>query len=233
MDSPAQDPQLPPGEGQPRVQGALGTVPASPKTGPPPPFDVRSLSDQSWENRGDASLVRDTMVYDSRGQLLDKAPYPAVYERAHQQRCEMEHPERMRAMHQLAREQMVQAKMRMADKENQYRSGKTYEVGDSVRIKLDHVQLPVWTVSKCRKLRGKYFGPFTVAAVHSPIAVEVTLPKWLHANLHPVFHPMYLKMAEKRSADVNLRAQLRGVFDSADYGVESILAHRIGARLGM
>ena len=33
MDSQLQDPQLPPGEGQPQVRaGALGTVPASPKT---------------------------------------------------------------------------------------------------------------------------------------------------------------------------------------------------------
>ena len=38
---------------------------------------------------------------------------------------------------------------------------------------------------------------------------------------------MYLKMAEKRTVDVNLRKQLQGVFDSADYGVASILAHRV------
>ena len=43
--------------------------------------------------------------------------------------------------------------------------------------------------SKCRKLRGKYVGSFPVVAVHSPIAIEVRLPNWLHKNIHPVFHP--------------------------------------------
>ena len=37
---------------------------------------------------------------------------------------------------------------------------------------------------------------------------------------------MYLKPAEKRTTDTNLRRQLGGVFDSANYGVERILAHR-------
>eukprot|EP01046_Picozoa_sp_COSAG06_P055358 COSAG06_NODE_10156_length_1738_cov_4.849908_3_plen_91_part_01 len=56
--------------------------------------------------------------------------------------------------------------------------------------------MPVWTVSKCRKLRGKYVGSFLVVAVHSPIAIEVRLPSWLHKNIHPVFHPMYLKLSD-------------------------------------
>ena len=41
-----------------------------------------------------------------------------------------------------------------------------------VMLKLDHIQLPVWTISKCKKLRGKYFGAFPVVAVHSPIAID-------------------------------------------------------------
>ena len=73
---------------------------------------------------------------------------------------------------------------------------------------------------------GKYFGPFPVVAVHSPIAIEVRLPAWLHANLHPVFHSMYLKPAEKRTTDANLRRQIGNVFEPAHYGVERILAHR-------
>ena len=52
------------------------------------------------------------MQYDAEGQLLDVAPYPAIYEYAAQQRYEYDHPERMRAIHQLAREQMIQAKLR-------------------------------------------------------------------------------------------------------------------------
>ena len=37
---------------------------------------------------------------------------------------------------------------------------------------------------------------------------------------------MYLKPAEKRTVDADLGRQLRGVFDSAEYGVDRILAHR-------
>jgi hypothetical protein len=84
---------------------------------------------------------------------------------------------------------MLQAKARMEEAENRSRPHRQYEVGDYVRLKLDHLQLPVWTVSKCRKLRGKYVGSFPVVAVHSPIAIEVRLPNWLHKNIHPVFHP--------------------------------------------
>ena len=118
---------------------------------------------------------------------------------------------------------MIQAKLRMANIENQNRTDKTYQVGDHVRLKLDHIQLPVWAVSKCRKLRGKFFGPFPVVAVHSPIAIELRLSQWLHANVHPVFHSMYLKPAEKRSTDSSLRKQIGTVFDSADYGVDTFI----------
>jgi hypothetical protein len=115
------------------------------------------------------------MQYDDQGVLLDQAPYPAVYEYKSQQQFEFDHPERMRAIHQLAREQMLQAKLRMKEMANQNRPHRSYEVGDHVRLKLDHIQLPVWTVSKCKKLRGKYFGSFPVVAVHSPLRIS-TIP---------------------------------------------------------
>jgi hypothetical protein len=66
-------------------------------------------------------MVHDTMQYGDDGQLLDVAPYPAIYEYAAQQKYEYDHPERMWAIHQLAQEQMVQAKLRMADKLNENR----------------------------------------------------------------------------------------------------------------
>eukprot|EP01046_Picozoa_sp_COSAG06_P035536 COSAG06_NODE_3828_length_4861_cov_4.239605_4_plen_195_part_00 len=114
----------------------------------------------------------------------------------------------------------------MEEAENRSRPQRQYEVGDHVRLKLDHLQLPVCTVSKCRKLRGKYVGSFPVVVVHSPIAIEVRLPTWLHKNIHPVFHPMYLKLSDKVSLDKGLRKTLEHVFEPADYGVEGILAHR-------
>ena len=190
------------------------------------PLDTQSLMDQTHQNRGSGGLVRNTMIYDDEGVLLDLAPYPGIYEVADQARYIYDHPERMRAIHQLAREQMVQAKIRMAERENATRPEATYAEGDYVRLSLAHIQLPVWAVSKCRKLRGKYFGAFPIVAVHSPLAIELRLPTWLHKNIHPVFHPMYLKPATTTKTDGGLRKTLGNVFDPAEYGVEGILAHR-------
>lgn len=191
------------------------------------PIDTQPLMDQTWQNRGCGQMVRDTMQYGDDGQLLDVAPYPAIYEYAAQQKYEYDHPERMRAIHQLAREQMVQAKLRMADKLNEHRPDRVYEEGDYVRLSLEHLQIPAWALSKCSKLRGKYFGSFPVVAVHSPIAIEVRLPAWLHANVHPVFHPMYLKPASNKSVDGGLRTKLQSVFEPKTEGVQGILAHRL------
>ena len=41
----------------------------------------------------------------------------------------------------MAREQMLQAKLRMHDVANQNRPQRTYEVGDYVMLRLDHIQL--------------------------------------------------------------------------------------------
>ena len=191
------------------------------------PLDLQPLMDQTWPNRGAGQLVRETMVYDDDNVLLDVAPYPAIYEYHHQRRYEYDHPERIRAIHQLAYEQMVQAKTRMAETENANRPARMYQVGDYVKLKLDHIQLPVWSVSKCKKLRGKYFGSFPVVAVHSPLAIELRLPKWMHANIHPVFHPMYLQLASTSTVQKNLKATLGDILAPAEYGVDRILAHRV------
>ena len=97
-------------------------------------------------------------MYDEDETLLDKAPYPGICAVDHQEDYQFDHPERMRAIHQLARERMIQAKTCMAEAENQNRSIQEVKTGDYVMLSLEHIQLLVWTVSKCRKLRGKYFG---------------------------------------------------------------------------
>jgi hypothetical protein len=49
----------------------------------------------------------------------------------------------------------------------------------------------------------------------------------MHANIHPVFHPMYLQLASTKSVQSNLKATLGNVLTPSDYGVDRILAHRI------
>ena len=67
-------------------------------------------------------------------------------------------------------------------------------------------------------------------AVHSPIAIEIQLPEWMHERIHPVFHPMYLKLSDTVSTQKNLRWELGDVFREADYGVDRILAHRVNGK---
>ena len=49
------------------------------------PIDSQPLMDQTFQNRGEGQLVRETMEYSDEGVLLDKAPYPGVYEYRHRQ----------------------------------------------------------------------------------------------------------------------------------------------------
>ena len=190
------------------------------------PIDTQGVLDHSPLNRTDDNLARNAMEHDESGILLDAAPYPAVHERMAQMRYIYDHPARMTAIHQVAREQMMQAKLRMAAAENNGRHDASYQPGDFVRISLEHMQLPVWTVAKCHKLRGKYFGAFEVESVHSPVAIRVKLPGWLSANIHPVFHPMHLKPTTSAALDVGIRNRLSSVFEPEDYEVSGILAHR-------
>ena len=100
------------------------------------PLDTQSLMDQTYQNRGHGRLVRDTMEYDDDGVLLHKAPYPGVYEVDHQEIYQFDHPERMRAIHQLAREQMIRAKIRMAEAENKNRPIQEFKTGQYVMLSL-------------------------------------------------------------------------------------------------
>ena len=68
-------------------------------------------------------------------------------------------------------------------------------------------------------------GDDRVAAVHSPVAIELELPGFMQ-GVHPVVHPQYLKLATNRRQERGLPALMRKTFEPADYDVEEILAHR-------
>ena len=64
------------------------------------PIDTQLLADQTYRNRGVGGLARAQMAYSPEGELLDVAPYPALYEHGLQERHQFDHPERMRAIFQ-------------------------------------------------------------------------------------------------------------------------------------
>ena len=61
--------------------------------------------------------------------------------------------------------------------------------------------------------------------MHGPRAIEIRLPTYAHGRIHPVIHPMYLKLATTRSTQKGLKAVIDRHFDAA-YPIESIIAHR-------
>ena len=125
------------------------------------------------------------MVYDQDGKLLDAAPYPAVYEVAEQESYAMDNPERMRAIHQQARETMELVRQETDKRMNANRPDAQFKSGDFVYLDCSHYRLPIFTVAKSKKLRAQWFGPFKVVATHSPVAVELDLPAYLD-TVHPV-----------------------------------------------
>ena len=56
-------------------------------------------------------------------------------------------------------------------------------------------------------------------------AVEIQLPAYAHGHIHPVIHPMYLKLASRRSVQKGFRALIERHFNR-EYEVDTILAHR-------
>ena len=83
----------------------------------------------------------------------------------------------------------------------------------NVMLSLEHIQLPVWTISKCRKLRGRYFGPIPIVQVHTQLSIDLRLPTWLHNSIQPVFHPMYVKLSSTVSEDRKLKQKIGDVLE--------------------
>ena len=77
-----------------------------------------------------------------------------------------------------------------------------------------------------RRIPPSFFTSFCPElAVHGPRAIEIRLPTYAHGRIHPVIHPMYLKLATTRSTQKGLKAVIDRHFDAA-YPIESIIAHR-------
>ena len=52
----------------------------------------------------------------------------------------------------------------------------------------------------------------------------------MHAKIHPVFHPMYLKPTQQTTVERGLRKNLESTLDPGHYEVEHILAHHKGRK---
>jgi ribosomal protein L21E len=94
-------------------------------------------------------------------------------------------------MVQLLQQQLLRAQQRQKMQVDKHRSERSFEVGDSVYLKLQpYVQTSIATRAS-HKLLFRYFGPYQIIAKVGVVAYKLLLPH--HSAIHPVFHVSQLK----------------------------------------
>jgi hypothetical protein len=97
---------------------------------------------------------------------------------------------RLRADLQQARDALQASQLRHAKYANAKRRDYTFRVGDKVWLSAKHLHLTKAENAK-QKLQPRFYGPFKVIGVVSPVAYRLELPSTV--KIHPVIHISHLK----------------------------------------
>jgi hypothetical protein len=101
----------------------------------------------------------------------------------------------------LLRQHLHRAQQRMKFQADKNRQERTFQVGDSVFLKLQlYVQSSLASRAN-QKLSFKFFGPFKIPDKVGSVAYKLELPS--SASIHPVFHVSQLKKAVPSSSWVS------------------------------
>jgi hypothetical protein len=94
-------------------------------------------------------------------------------------------------MQQVLQQNLHHARQQMKKQADKKRSPRTFQVGDSVFVKLQpYVQVSVAPRAH-HKLAFRYYGPYSVLKRINPVVYEVQLPE--NSKIHPVFHVSQLR----------------------------------------
>jgi hypothetical protein len=89
------------------------------------------------------------------------------------------------------KENLVMAKNRMNQQEDQGHSKCQFSEGDQVFLCLQPYKKTSLKAQQCQKLAPKFYGPYTILKRVGLVAHQLTLPS--HSKLHLVFHVSCLK----------------------------------------
>lgn len=87
---------------------------------------------------------------------------------------------------QLLKDNLLQAQHRTKWSTDQYRTERSFAVGDQVLLKLQPHRQTSLSLRKNLKLTSKYHGPYEIVARIGPVAYKPTLRPT--SRVHPVFH---------------------------------------------
>lgn len=107
-------------------------------------------------------------------------------------------------LRELLQQQLKQAQDRMKKQVDRHRTERTFEVGDSVLLKLQPFIQTSIARRPFQKLAFRYYGPYTIQAKVGAVAYRLNLPPT--SKIHHVVHVSLLKRAV--GAEVPVNAQL-------------------------